>query len=62
MSPVMRAARLSELSISLAQLHPTVGDLTGNLAKARAARSEAAARGAELVMFTELFLSGYPPV
>jgi len=57
----MCATRLSELSIALAQLNPTVGDLTGNLAKARAARSEAAARGAELVMFTELFLSGYPP-
>lgn len=49
------------LKIALAQLNPTVGDVSGNEAKARTARAEAARLGADIVMFTELFLSGYPP-
>eukprot|EP00435_Cladocopium_sp_Y103_P076868 s1_g607.t1 len=50
-----------QLKIALAQLNPTVGDIAGNMAKARAARTEASAEGADLVMFPELFLIGYPP-
>ena len=38
-----------------------VGDVAGNLAKAREARADAARQGADLVLFTELFLAGYPP-
>ena len=49
------------LKIALAQLNPTVGDLAGNAALARAARAEAAKAGADLVLFSELFLAGYPP-
>jgi NAD+ synthase len=49
------------LKIALAQLNPVLGDLPGNEAKAREARAEAARLGADLVMFSELFLSGYPP-
>ncbi|HET7413714.1 MAG TPA: NAD+ synthase [Pararhizobium sp.] len=49
------------LRIAVAQLNPTVGDIAGNLAKARAARAEAARQGADLVLFTELFICGYPP-
>lgn len=49
------------LRIAIAQLNPTVGDIAGNLAKAREARSDAARQGADLVLFTELFISGYPP-
>ena len=49
------------LRIAVAQLNPTVGDVVGNLAKARAARADAARQGADLVLFTELFISGYPP-
>lgn len=49
------------LSLALAQLNPTVGDIDGNLAKLRRARAEAAAQKADLVLTTELFLSGYPP-
>ncbi|PWW04444.1 NAD+ synthase [Hoeflea marina] len=49
------------LRIAVAQLNPTVGDVTGNLAKAREARADAARQGADLVLFTELFLCGYPP-
>ncbi|TCD11796.1 NAD+ synthase [Oricola cellulosilytica] len=49
------------LRIAVAQLNPTVGDISGNLEKAREARAEAARHGADLVFFTELFISGYPP-
>lgn len=49
------------LRIAVAQLNPTVGDVDGNLARARDARAEAARHGADLVLFTELFIAGYPP-
>lgn len=49
------------LSIALAQINPTVGDVAGNVARIRAARAEAAAQGAQLVVFPELVVSGYPP-
>jgi NAD+ synthase len=49
------------LVVALAQLNPVMGDIAGNLAKASAARAEAARGNADLVMFTELFLTGYPP-
>jgi NAD+ synthase len=49
------------LRIAVAQLNPTVGDVAGNLARAREARAEAARHGADLVLYTELFLAGYPP-
>ena len=48
------------LRLALAQLNPGVGDIDGNLKKARAARAEAAANGADLIAFTELYLTGYP--
>ncbi len=51
----------SILRIAIAQLNPTVGDVRGNLAKAREARADAARQGADLVLFTELFIAGYPP-
>jgi NAD+ synthase len=49
----------NHLKIALAQLNPTLGDIMGNLAKARAAMREAAS--ADLVLFPELFICGYPP-
>ncbi|MCC7251582.1 NAD+ synthase [Hyphomicrobium sp.] len=49
------------LKIALAQLNPTVGDLAGNEQKLVDARAKAAAEGADLVVFPELFLTGYPP-
>ncbi|HVV92064.1 MAG TPA: nitrilase-related carbon-nitrogen hydrolase, partial [Hyphomicrobiales bacterium] len=49
------------LKIAIAQLNPTVGDIAGNLARAREARAEAAGLGADLVVFPELYVSGYPP-
>ena len=50
-----------KFTISLAQLNPTVGDVTGNAAKARAARDKAKADGADLLVLPELFICGYPP-
>ncbi|MCR9122797.1 MAG: NAD+ synthase [Phyllobacteriaceae bacterium] len=49
------------LRIAIAQLNPIVGDIEGNLALARRARADAARHGADLVVFTELFIAGYPP-
>jgi NAD+ synthase len=49
------------LAIAVAQLNPTVGDICGNLQRARAARAEAARDGADIVVFSELFIAGYPP-
>ncbi len=53
--------RADQFTITLAQLNPTVGDVTGNAAKARAARAQARADGADLVVLPELFIAGYPP-
>ncbi|HLH90227.1 MAG TPA: NAD+ synthase [Xanthobacteraceae bacterium] len=49
------------LAIAIAQLNPTVGDVAGNAERARRARASAAADGAELVVYPELFIAGYPP-
>ncbi len=49
------------LTIALAQVNPVVGDVTGNVAAVRRMRDEAAARGADLIVFSELILVGYPP-
>jgi NAD+ synthase len=49
------------LSIALAQLNPTVGDVAGNLARVRRARDRAAELGADLLVLSELVLVGYPP-
>ena len=49
------------LRIALAQLNPIMGDMAGNLAKARAARAEAVKAKAGIILFSELFICGYPP-
>jgi NAD+ synthase len=56
----MTKAMTDRFRLALAQLDPVVGDIGGNVAKARAARAEAAAKGADLIAFTELYLTGYP--
>ncbi|RJT24429.1 NAD+ synthase [Chakrabartia godavariana] len=48
------------LSIAFAQLSQRVGDLAGNAAAMLARRAEAAAMGADLVVFPEMQLIGYP--
>jgi NAD+ synthase (glutamine-hydrolysing) len=47
--------------IALAQLNPTVGDIAGNEAKALEALKGARDAGAQLVLFPELYITGYPP-
>ncbi len=54
-------AMTDRLSIALAQMNPTVGAVTHNRDRIRAARAEAAARGADLLVCPELALSGAPP-
>jgi NAD+ synthase len=49
------------LTIAFAQLNPTVGDVAGNAALVRRMRDDAAAQHADLVVFSELVLVGYPP-
>jgi NAD+ synthase len=49
------------LVISLAQLNPIVGDIAGNVAKLHSALSTAREQGADLLVTSELFISGYPP-
>jgi NAD+ synthase len=48
------------LRIGIAQVNPTVGDVDGNLAKVRAART-ACGEDCDLVVFSELVVIGYPP-
>jgi NAD+ synthase len=57
----MNARPTDSLAIAVAQLNPTVGDIDGNAAKARAARAQALRDGADLIAFPELFICGYPP-
>src|ERR1700761_8090559 len=45
--------------IALAQLNPVMGDIAGNLKRARAARRQVA--GADVILFSELFIVGYSP-
>ena len=45
--------------LTLAQLNPIVGDLGGNTAKARKIWAEAKSAGADMVAFTEMFVTGY---
>ncbi|TXT38853.1 MAG: NAD+ synthase (glutamine-hydrolysing) [Planctomycetota bacterium] len=49
------------MKIALAQLNPTVGDLRGNAALVRAVAAKAASDGADLLITSELLISGYPP-
>jgi NAD+ synthase len=49
------------LRIALAQLNPKVGDIVGNLALARTALGDAVAGKVDILLFSELFLTGYFP-
>src|SRR5262245_50414990 len=49
------------LKVALAQIDTTVGDLEGNAAKVREGIGRARDEGAQLVIFPELTLTGYPP-
>ena len=47
--------------IALGQLNLTVGDLAGNVARMADAAARATEAGADLVVFPELAITGYPP-
>ncbi|WP_018147129.1 NAD+ synthase [Henriciella marina] len=49
------------LKILVAQLNPVVGDINGNAKLAREVLEEGGQKGADLVVFSEMFLLGYPP-
>ncbi|RME67796.1 MAG: NAD+ synthase [Verrucomicrobia bacterium] len=49
------------MRIGLAQINTTVGDLRGNRERILAAYRELVDKGAELVVFPELVVTGYPP-
>src|SRR4030081_3881579 len=49
------------MRIALAQINPIVGDLAGNRAMILERLEEAKARSADLVLFPELAVTGYPP-
>ena len=53
--------RSRRLRIALAQVDPTVGDVRGNGRLVREWLGRAAEAGAQLVLFPELVLTGYPP-
>jgi NAD+ synthetase len=49
------------MKIALAQFNPTIGDFSGNAARILDLAGQAKQRGADLAVFTELCLCGYPP-
>jgi len=49
------------LRITLAQINPTIGDISGNIALMHAAAQQAHAESAQLVVFPELSLTAYYP-
>jgi NAD+ synthase (glutamine-hydrolysing) len=52
---------MSRVRIAAAQMNTVVGDLEGNAARIFDAYEAAAAAGADLVVFPELTITGYPP-
>ncbi len=49
------------MKLSLAQINPTVGDFSGNIRKIIEYYDRAVSEGADVVVFPELCLCGYPP-
>ncbi len=50
----------TSFKLAFAQLNPVVGDIEGNLDMARKARASLGKADADLIVFTELYLTGYP--
>ncbi len=63
MSPSAESGRADDgvVRIALAQINTTVGDIAGNAQRISRDLAAARAAGAELVLFPELALTGYPP-
>ena len=47
--------------IKLVQENPKVGDIQGNLDLAKSHITEAKEKDLDLIIFSEMFLTGYPP-
>jgi NAD+ synthase (glutamine-hydrolysing) len=52
---------MNTFRITLAQLNPTIGDFAGNIALMRDAAATAFRDQAQMVVFSELSLTGYSP-
>ena len=52
---------MSDLRVALAQINLLVGDVSGNTDKLIAAANDAKAKGAHVVVYPELAVTGYPP-
>lgn len=52
---------MAVLRVALCQINTKVGDLTGNAQRIRDAMAEAEREGADLALFPELTITGYPP-
>lgn len=57
----MPASSPQSFTLALAQMNPVVGDIAGNAAIILDYATRAAAKGADLVLFPEMCLVGYPP-
>jgi NAD+ synthase (glutamine-hydrolysing) len=53
--------RFERLRVALAQMNAVVGDVEGNARRCRELIAQAREQGAELVVFPELAITGYPP-
>ncbi len=56
----MPTAKSAPLRIAMAQINPVLGDLAGNSQLILGAVKEALASGADVVLFSEMVLTGYP--
>ncbi|MGI0130891.1 MAG: nitrilase-related carbon-nitrogen hydrolase, partial [Thermoplasmata archaeon] len=52
---------MARLRIAACQLNTVVGDLDGNVSRVLGALAEAESLGADLAVFSELAITGYPP-
>ncbi|MDD2686058.1 MAG: NAD+ synthase [Gallionella sp.] len=52
---------MKELTITLAQINPTIGDITGNIGLMSGAARQAQVDASQMVIFPELSLTGYSP-
>ena len=52
---------MTKLTVASVQLNSVVGDLSGNTSRIKEAVAFAGEKGADLVVFPELAITGYPP-
>ena len=52
---------MTQIVLAAAQANPLVGDIPGNTQKVIALSQQAVEQGAQVIVFSELMLTGYPP-